>query len=66
MAKSMPLEARAEIVDSLLESMQPTDKRIDELWKAEVERRIAAYEAGSIELIPGEAVFAKIHDRFGK
>ena len=62
----MPLEDRAEIVDSLLESMQPTDSRIDELWKAEVERRIANYETGSIELVPGEAVFAKIRNRFSK
>ena len=65
-AKSLPLEARAEIVDSLLESMQPADQRIDDVWKAEVERRIAGYEGGESELIPGEAVFAKIRDRFGK
>ena len=62
----MPLEDRAEIVDSLLESMQPVDPQIDELWKSEVERRIAEYEAGGVELIPGEAVFAKIRARFSK
>lgn len=65
-AKQLPLEARAEIVDSLIESMQPTDKRIDELWKAEIERRIASYESGEVRLVPGEDVFAKIHDRFAK
>lgn len=66
MAKNMPVEARAEIVDSLLESMQPTDSRIDELWKAEVERRIDEYENGNVDLIPGEAVFAKINKRLSK
>jgi putative addiction module component (TIGR02574 family) len=65
-AKNMPLEARAEIVDSLLESMQPTDASIDELWKLEVERRIDEYENGNVELIPGEAVFGKINERFSK
>ena len=65
-AKGLPLEARAEIVDSLLESMEPADKRIDDLWKAEVERRIASYERGEVQLVPGEAVFAKIRDRFEK
>ena len=65
-AKAMPVEARAEIVDSLLESMQPTDARIDELWKSEVERRIAKYEGGGVQLIPGEVVFDKIHKRFYK
>ncbi len=65
-AKGLPLEARAEIVDSLLESMQPADKRIDDLWKIEVERRISSYEQGDVKLIPGEAVFAKIRDRFEK
>ena len=66
MAKAMPLEDRAEIVDSLLESMQPTDARIDELWKQEVERRIAKYEAGGVELVPGEVVFERIKRRFSK
>ena len=62
----MPLEARAEIVDSLLESMQPIDARIDALWKSEVERRITRYEAGESKLISGEEVFAKIQKRFAK
>ena len=65
-ARDMPLEARAEIVDSLLESMQPIDARIDALWKSEVERRIARYEAGESKLIPGEEVFARIQKRFAK
>ena len=62
-AKAMPLEDRAEIVDSLLESMQPTDARIDQLWKLEVVRRIDRYEAGGVELVPGDLVFDKIHER---
>lgn len=66
MARDMPLEARAEIVDSLLESMQPIDVRIDALWKSEVERRIARHEAGESKLVPGEEVFAKIQKRFAK
>jgi putative addiction module component (TIGR02574 family) len=65
-AKKLPVEARAEIVDSLIESMQPTDKRIDGLWKAEIERRVASYESGEVKLVSGEDVFAKIHDRFAK
>ena len=65
-AKTMPVEDRAEIVDSLLESMQPTDARIDELWKSEIEGRIASYETGAVELIPGSEVFEKIQKRFSK
>jgi putative addiction module component (TIGR02574 family) len=63
-AKQLPLAARAEIIDSLIESMQPTDSRIDELWKAEIERRIESYESGGVKLVPGEDVFAKIRNRF--
>ena len=65
-AKSLPLDERAEIVDSLLESMHPTDDEIDNLWKAEVERRLDSYDQGVGEMIPGDAVFQKINQRFAK
>jgi|CXWL01.1.fsa_nt_gi putative addiction module component (TIGR02574 family) len=65
-AESLPIEMRVEIVERILESMRPNDAEIDDLWKAEIERRIAQVESGEVEMIPGDVVFAKIRERFGE
>ena len=66
MAESLPIEMRVEIVERLLESMRPNQKEIDDLWKIEIERRMAQIESGEAKLIPGDVVFAKIRERFGE
>ena len=63
---SLPIDLKIELVDKILESLSPTQKEIDELWKAEVERRIDKFESGNAKTIPGDEVFAKIRERFGK
>lgn len=66
MVESLPIEIRITLVDKILESLSPTEKEIDELWKAEVERRIDEVESGRAQTVPGEEVFAKIRERFSK
>ena len=63
---SLPIDMKIEIVDKILESLSPTPKDIDDLWKAEVERRIDDLESGKAKTIPGDQVFANIRERFGK
>lgn len=63
---SLPIDMKIEIVDKILESLSPTQKDIDDLWKAEVERRIDDLESGKAKTIPGDQVFANIRERFGK
>ncbi|HKP70581.1 MAG TPA: addiction module protein [Pyrinomonadaceae bacterium] len=65
-ADSLPIDMKIELVDKLLESISPTQNEIDELWKAEVERRIDEVESGEVKTIPGDEVFAKIRERFNK
>lgn len=65
-AESLPIEMRVEIVERLLESMRPNRQEIDDLWKVEIERRIAQVESGEVQLIPGDVVAAKIRERFGE
>ena len=65
-ARSLPIEDRWAIIDDLLDSVRPDRDEIDRLWATEVERRIDQFEAGNVELIPGEQVFAKIEARYGK
>jgi putative addiction module component (TIGR02574 family) len=62
----LPIDMKIELVDKILESLTPTQKEIDELWKAEVERRIDEVESGKVKTIPGDEVFAKIRGRHQK
>lgn len=63
----LPREDRAELVDTLLGSLNvPTQKEIDRLWAEESEKRIKEYEEGKIKTIDGEQVFREIKDRVKK
>jgi putative addiction module component (TIGR02574 family) len=65
-AEILPIDLKLELVDRLLESISPSQKDIDELWKVEVERRVEDVRSGRVKTIPGEQVFAEIEERFGK
>jgi putative addiction module component (TIGR02574 family) len=64
-AVSLPVEARALLVDKLLQSLNPTQTEIDKLWSEEAEKRAEEIRNGSVETIPGEHVFNKIRERLG-
>ena len=53
-----PVE-KAEVVDKLLRSLDHPDSEIDQLWAAEAESRIDAYEQGRIKAISLEQVLAR-------
>lgn len=57
---SMPPEERAELINSILASLEPQDPRILELWATEAEDRVAAFERNEIEAISAETVFEEI------
>ena len=65
-AISLPIEIRLQLVERILESLNPSHKDIDELWAIEAERRVAEIEKGEIETVPGEEVFRKLHNRLKK
>ena len=55
-----PIE-RAELIERILASFSFPERRdIDELWAAEVEERIDAYEAGELKSKPAAEVFSRI------
>ena len=64
-AVSLPVEARALLVDKLLQSLNPTQSEIDKLWSEEAEKRVEEIRNGSVETIPGEHVFSKTRERLG-
>lgn len=61
----LPIDMKLELIDRLLESIGPSQKQIDELWKVEIERRVEEVRSGKVKTVPGEQVFAEIEERFG-
>ena len=60
-ALRLDLDARAEVAAELLASLDgPTDPGAEAAWAAEIERRVAAIEAGTIKLEPWQAVKRRI------
>jgi len=60
-ALRLDLEARAAIATELLASLDgPTDSDADSAWAIEIERRVAAIEAGTVQLEPWEDVKRRI------
>lgn len=62
---SLPLEERAKVVDSLLQTFnRPDDTQATE-WLAVAQRRLAELRSGEIKAVPGEEVFVRIRHRYG-
>lgn len=52
-ALALPVEARAALANSLLESLDQTvDAGAEEAWKEEIARRIAELDSGKVKPIP--------------
>ena len=66
MAESLPIEIKVQLIDTLLNSLHPSQSEMDKLWAKEAERRVEQIHSGQIKTIPGENVFKKIQDRFSK
>lgn len=65
-AESLPVEERAQVIDSLLRSLNPPSVEIDREWVKVAKRRLAELRSGTVKPIPGNEVFAKIRERFEK
>jgi putative addiction module component (TIGR02574 family) len=60
-ALRLDLEARAEVAAELLASLDgPADPGTEAAWAVEIERRVAAIEAGTVKLEPWKDVKRRI------
>ena len=60
-ALKLDVEARAELAAELLASLDgPADPDAEAAWEAEIARRVAAIEAGTVKLEPWEDVKRRI------
>ncbi len=52
-------EERFTLVEGLIKSLDEPDKKLDEIWAEESEKRLKAYREGRLEGIPMEEIFKK-------
>ena len=66
-AEAMKLspEERADLADWLWISATPREE-VKAAWDTEIARRTAEIDAGTVELIPGEEVLARVNDKLRK
>jgi len=50
-------EERFMIVEGLLKSLDVPDRKLDEIWVKEAEKRLAAYREGRLEGVPMDEIF---------
>lgn len=58
--RALAAKERARLVDLLLDSLEDApDPEVEEAWRAEIHRRIAAYERGEAVLYDAKEVMAE-------
>jgi putative addiction module component (TIGR02574 family) len=67
-ALELPLDARAALIDSLLDSLDSeVDPDAEDLWQAEILRRAREIDEGSVTLVPWSELRAQLtrgsHDK---
>ena len=65
-AAALPVEERIIVVDSLLRSLNIPEPDRDKEWTAVAKRRLAELRSGRVKPVPGDQVFARIRERFGR
>ena len=59
-ARSLSAEERARLADVLLDSLRDAPlSEIETAWELEIEKRVAAYDRGELEMFSAENVFAE-------
>ncbi len=53
-------EDRFTLVEGLIKSLDEPDKKLDEIWAEEAEKRLKAYRDGKLEGIPIDEIFQEI------
>jgi putative addiction module component (TIGR02574 family) len=63
-AMELPAEARAALADSLLDSLDSEiDADAEQLWREEIESRLASLNDRSVQLIPWSEVQTRLRSR---
>jgi len=56
-AMKLKPEERFSLVESLIKSLDEPDKKLDEIWAEEADKRLIAYREGTLKGIPMGEIF---------
>ena len=56
-AMKLKPEERFTLVEGLIKSLDEPDKKLDEIWAEEAQKRLKAYREGKLEGVPMEEIF---------
>ncbi len=59
-ALTLPVDERAALANTLLDSLESTDESVQEAWDEEVARRIEALKAGEAVTVPWEELHREL------
>ena len=65
-AITLPVEERAMILDSILQSMNQPIPEIEQRWGELAQKRLMDLKTGKVKPVPGKQVFQDIWNRFEK
>jgi len=65
-ASALPFDERAQVIESLLKSLNPPEKGVDGKWADVAQSRLNELESGQVNAVSGKAVFRKIQSRLGR
>ena len=64
-ALALPVEQRSWLAEQLWDSARTArERKIDEAWAIEIERRLKEIEDGTVELIPAEDVIRELRAKY--
>ncbi|MCC6488808.1 MAG: addiction module protein [Candidatus Hydrogenedentes bacterium] len=63
-ARTLSVDERLAVVDSLLRSVHSPDPTVEEEWADVARRRLDELQSGQQKAIPADQVFAKLNTRF--
>lgn len=59
----LPPEEIVQVMETLLDRINPASAPIDEAWAAEVEWRVDTFEEGKISAVDGESAMRSLRER---
>ncbi len=65
-ASALPVDERAHVIESLLQSLNPNEVALDKKWAEVAQARLAELGSGETDTITAEEVFEKIRSRLEK
>ena len=65
-AELLPVEERTILINSLLQTLNPPEPKVDRKWAKLAKQRLEELRSGRVSSIPGDQVFAEVRKRFGK